>query len=141
MKAPVPLLLALRLALGGLFIVAGLLKLRDPSTFANEVANYHLVPALAPLLAATLPAIEILSGAVLVIAPSRWRTAAALLIALMMGLFSIAVSQVLARGINISCGCFGGSSGPVTGWTLARDIGLLASAVLLVRLESTEKRP
>lgn len=135
-----PLSLLLRLALGGLFVTAGVLKLRDPGTFASEVANYHLVPAMAPLLAVTLPVVEILSGAALILARSRWRTAAALLIALLMGLFTIAVSQVLARGINVSCGCFGSSSGPVTGWTLARDLGLLGCAALLFRLESIETR-
>lgn len=132
--------LSLRLALGGLFLVAGVLKLHDPTAFASEVANYHLLPALGPLLAATLPVIEILSGAVLIAAPSGWRAAAALLIALLVGLFTIAVAQVLVRGINVSCGCFGSSSGPVTSWTLIRDVGLLASAALLVRLETANKR-
>jgi putative oxidoreductase len=125
----------LRLALGTLFVIAGLVKLRDPGAFASEVANYRLLPAIAPLIAVTLPTLEICSGAVLVLGPPRWRSAAALLIALMMGIFTIAVAQVLVRGINVTCGCFGNASGPVTGWTLARDLGLLAGAFVSLRLE------
>jgi putative oxidoreductase len=46
--------------------------------------------------------------------------------------FTLAVTQAVVRGINVDCGCFGGAaSGPVTGWTIARDVGLLAAAAAL----------
>jgi hypothetical protein len=36
-------------------------------------------------------------------------------------------------GINVDCGCFGGNTGPVTAWTAARDLVLLALAALVFR--------
>lgn len=121
----------LRLGLGALFIAAGVAKLRDPTTFATEIANYRFLPGLAPYLATALPAVELVLGATLLVGTAAWRRAAALGTAALLVVFTVAVAQVVARGINVDCGCFGGSSGPVTGWTVARDLGLLAAAALL----------
>jgi hypothetical protein len=48
-------------------------------------------------------------------------------------MFTIAIVHVVRAGINVDCGCFGGSSGPVTVWTAARDLLLLAAAALVFR--------
>jgi uncharacterized membrane protein YphA (DoxX/SURF4 family) len=119
---------ALRLGLGGLFIVAGVLKLRDPTEFAIEVTNYRLFPLLAPWLAVTLPPVEIVLGCALVFLPRDWRRASALAMAALLVAFTVAVTQAVGRGINVDCGCFGGGSGPVTWLTVARDLALLAAA-------------
>jgi uncharacterized membrane protein YphA (DoxX/SURF4 family) len=131
-RAVGPALLALRLGLGGLFVFAGASKLGDPAGFAIEISNYQLLPALAPYLAIALPPVEILAGLLLAAAPRGWRRPAALTLAGLVVLFTVAVSSALARGIDISCGCFGGGSAPVSLWTLARNVGLLAAAVILV---------
>ena len=127
------LALAARLVVGGLFVVAGALKLGDPSAFATEIANYHFVPALAPWLAVTLPATEIVVGAALVVAPPPWRRAASLAAMGLLVMFTVAIVHVVRAGINVDCGCFGGNSGPVTAWTAARDLVLLALAALAFR--------
>src|SRR6266511_770382 len=98
---------ALRLGLGALFIVAGVLKLRDPTTFATEIANYRFLAELAPWLAATLPMIEVALGAALIVAPVAWRRAAALATVGLLVVFTVAVTQAVVRGINVDCGCFG----------------------------------
>ena len=121
----------LRLGLGALFLAAGVAKLRDPAGFATEISNYRFLPALAPYLATMLPMIEAALGVTLLVGPARWRRAAALATAGLLVVFTVAVAQVVARGINVDCGCFGGNSGPVTGWTVARDLGLLGAAALL----------
>ncbi len=143
MSAPLRLALgwSLRLGLGGLFVLAGVLKLAQPTAFATEIVNYRFLPELAPYLAATLPAIEIALGVALVAAPVQWRRAAALAMAGMLAVFTAAVGQVVARGINIDCGCFGGGSGPVTAWTVLRDIALLGAAVAAVRLSAPKPEP
>jgi putative oxidoreductase len=126
---------ALRLGLGALFIVAGVLKLRDPTGFATEIANYRFLAEAAPWLAATLPMVEVILGAALIAAPALWRRGAALAMAGLLVVFTVAVTQAVARGINVDCGCFGGAaSGPVSGWTIARDLGLLAASVALLWL-------
>jgi putative oxidoreductase len=125
----------LRIVLGGLLVAAGALKLGDPTAFANEITNYRFLPSLAPWLAATLPMVEIALGLLLVAAPIGWRRAAALATAGLMAVFTVAVTQVVVRGINVDCGCFGGGSGPVTGLTIARDLALLATAAAILWLE------
>ena len=118
----------LRLGLGALFLVAGALKWRDPAGFAQEIANYHLLPALAPYLAVVLPAIEITAGLALLAAPLSWRRAAAAALVLVTAAFTVAVVSAVARGLDISCGCFGGGSGRVTWLTVLRNLALLGGA-------------
>jgi uncharacterized membrane protein YphA (DoxX/SURF4 family) len=127
------LTLAARLALGALFIVAGALKLGDPTAFATEIANYRFLPELAPWLAVTLPAVEMVVGAALIVGPLRWRRAASLAAMGLLVMFTVAIVHVVRAGINVDCGCFGGNSGPVTIWTAVRDLVLLAAAALVFR--------
>ena len=128
--------LLLRVALGGLFVWAGYTKLGDPSRFATDIANYRLFPSLAPIMAVTFPPVEIVLGLALVVAPRLWRRAAALAVTVLMVMFTVAVAQAVARGINVDCGCFGGSaSGPVTVWTVARDVALTLAAAALAIVE------
>ncbi len=129
------MLWAIRLVLGGLFIWAGIAKLRDPAEFAIEIVNYRLLPQLAPYGAVMLPTVEIAAGLGAIALPRAWRRAAALVIAGLMVVFTVAVSFALIRGINIDCGCFGGGSSPITGLTLARDLAMFAGAAALVLLD------
>src|SRR5262249_42921148 len=65
-----------RVGLGALLVWAAVAKLRDPHAFAQDIANYRILPAslVAPV-AATLPGVEIVVGLALVLA--AWRRAAA----------------------------------------------------------------
>jgi uncharacterized membrane protein YphA (DoxX/SURF4 family) len=134
------LALAARAVLGILFAAAGVLKLRDPASFAREIANYQLLPAAAPYLAIVLPAIEIVAGVALVLSPRLWRQAAAASIAALLALFTAAVGVAAARGVDIACGCFGAGSGRVGGWTIARNLGLIALAGAVLWLEARRFR-
>jgi putative oxidoreductase len=127
--------MALRFGLGGLLIAAGTIKLRSPALFATEIANYQLFPGLAPYLGATLPTVEMLVGAGLILFPQTWRRAAAALAFTLFGAFSIAVGSAYFRHINIACGCFGDASGPITALTLVRNLILLGGATALFRME------
>ena len=128
-------LIAARLVVAAVFVVAGALKLRDPLGFANDVANYQLMPALAPLLAATLPALEIVVGLALLALGAPWRRAAALCAAAMMAMFAVAAGSAYARGLDVACGCFGSTGGAVGWTTVVRDLALLGAALLVVALE------
>ena len=127
------LTLAARLVVGGLFVVAGALKLGDPTAFATEIANYRFLPAVAPWLAVTLPPVELVVGAALLVAPPKWRRAASLAVMGLLVMFLVGIVHVVRAGINVDCGCFGGNTGPVTAWTGVRDLALLASAALVFR--------
>jgi putative oxidoreductase len=125
---------ALRLALAAVFLWAGVAKLVDPAGFAEEIANYRFFPALAPILAATLPSIEILVGAVLLVGPRAWRAGAALLALVLLVVFTAAVTASRLRGIDLRCGCFGVGGAQVTWLTVARDVLFCVAALALVRL-------
>jgi putative oxidoreductase len=125
----------LRLVLGGLMLVAGALKLRDPAGFAVEIANYQLLPVLSPYLAATLPAVEVVLGIGLLIAPAIWRRAAAVGAAILFAMFAVAVGSAYLRDINIACGCFGGGGDAIGPLTLARNVSLLVGVAALLVLD------
>lgn len=127
---------SLRLALGGIFLYAGGLKAADPELFSREVAGYQLLPELAPLVAATLPTTELLLGLLLIILPSRsaWLRGTALASAAIFFVFLIAVTQVVIRGIDTRCGCFGADSGIIDILSIIRVAAFLLASVLLLIL-------
>jgi uncharacterized membrane protein YphA (DoxX/SURF4 family) len=135
------LLWALRLGLGGIFLATGALKIADPAAFAVEIHNYQILPALAPMLAATLPTMELAVGGAILGGTRAWVRAGALATIALMAVFTFAVGSALARGINISCGCFGRGSGPITLMTVVRDVILLAASVAVYRLSAADPPP
>jgi uncharacterized membrane protein YphA (DoxX/SURF4 family) len=126
------LLALLRIGLGGTFLYAALTKLPDMAAFAESVANYRLVPpSLVPAVAAAVIGVEIALGTLLV--SGRLARGAALVATGILAVFTVGLSQALLRGIDLRCGCFGGTEN-ATWLTVLRDAGMLAGAlVLLVR--------
>ena len=116
----------LRIALGVLFIYAGVLKALDPPAFFKAIENYQMLPPTAAAAAAyALPYLEIFCGTALVV---RRLHAGAL--ALLTGLMLVFIAALLAawlRGLEIDCGCFGAGDGRIYyGLALGRDLALLA---------------
>lgn len=119
-----------RLVVGGVWLVAGLLKIPDPTENVRAVRAYQLLPeALVPVVGHALPVLEILVG-VCLLAGVLVR-ANAFLSAVLLLAFVVGISSAWARGLSIDCGCFGGGGGPAENaqakypWELARDLGLL----------------
>ncbi len=133
-KAQNVLALVLRLAIGGLFIYSSWDKLQDPAVFAVVVSRYDMLPGrVLGFFAAVMPAAEFVAGAFLAFTP--WRREAATAVCVLLAMFLIALVQALARGLDISCGCFGvdesdtGARGLVK--AIVRDIALFAPALWL----------
>jgi uncharacterized membrane protein YphA (DoxX/SURF4 family) len=119
-----------RLLLGGVFVWAGAVKAFDVPVFAGQVAAYQLLPySWNYAVAATLPYVELLAG-ILLLFNLRVKSAA-LLTALLNMLFVVILLSVLARGLNIDCGCFGPDAGTTPLQALGRDLVLLALAVAI----------
>lgn len=117
----------LRIGLGALFLYAGVLKAAAPRALADDIANYHLLPgALVPIAAVTLPWVEVVAGLALVLGVLG--RGAAILVAALSAIFTVALSQALLRGIDLACGCFGGKA-PADVWTVVRDVALVAAAL------------
>jgi len=124
--------------LGGLFVVASLHKIVHPGSFALDVATYDILPlALVNPAAIILPWVELTAGGMLLIG-ARAR-AAAVLVSAMMVLFLVALLVALARGLDMSCGCFasqGAAADPISRLTVLRDavwLGLAAYVLVCDR--------
>ena len=119
----------LRWALALVFIYAGAVKIMDPNGFAEQIDNYRVLPyILVTLMAAILPWIEILCGLLLILGKGI-RGSSLILVALNV-VFLIAISSAMARGLDITCGCFAVTDeGSRVGFTrLGEDLLFVAAA-------------
>jgi uncharacterized membrane protein YphA (DoxX/SURF4 family) len=92
-----------RIALGGIFIYSGIIKLADVKGFANLISQYDLVPEqlLAPV-AIGLPGLELLAGmALLFEIPGALATIFAMLL-----MFCTVLWYGILKDLDIDCGCF-----------------------------------
>jgi len=135
------ILLICRLFIGFLFVFASLHKIMDPAEFAVSVRNYMIVPpSWSNVIALTLPWVELLAGALLIIGVQT--KPAALLTTVMLAVFLCAVIYAYAIGLDIDCGCFSSSSsseGRVGVYHIVRDavLVIISGAVLFLDLGKT----
>ena len=123
--------ITLRTGLALLFLFAAITKLIDPAEFAQQIANYQLLPwTVAAILAVFLPALEFCLGLSLLF--GRLETGALIWAGSLLVIFTGALISAIARGLSIDCGCFGrsientGTVGP-----LIRNLMLLVVTGLL----------
>ena len=128
--------LAARLVTGGVWIVAGLIKLPDPAGSVRAVRAYDLLPeSVVPTVGLVLPLLEVVVGICLVL--GLLTRTMAVVSALLFVAFIIGIASAWARGLEIDCGCFGGG-GELEGASakypgeIARDVGLLLASLWLV---------
>jgi uncharacterized membrane protein YphA (DoxX/SURF4 family) len=125
-----------RMVLGGVLLVAGLLKIVDLTGSVQSVVAYQLFPyEVARLVGTTLPVVEVAAGTLLLL--GLLTRPAAVVGGLLMLAFVAGIVSAWSRGLAIDCGCFG-TGGPVdpedTRYLseILRDLGLLALAGWLV---------
>lgn len=134
------LTLLFRLILGGVLLVAGGLKVRNPQKSAMSVRAYEILPIdIANFFGYVLPWFEIGVGALLILGVAV--KISALLGGVTMLIFILAISQAWARGLSIDCGCFGGGGAIDPSETryleeILRDIGLMFMGIYLYRFPS-----
>ena len=122
-----------RCYLGVLFVGACLHKIAVPASFALDIATYDILPLAAiNLVAIGLPWIELIAGVMLIVG---WRArGSSLVIAGMMVVFIVALCIALARGLDMSCGCFasqGAEDDPISRITVLRDLVWLGLSVFV----------
>lgn len=125
------MIFVLRVALGGVFLAAGLLKVSHPEFLAATIAAFRILPeaVIAPL-AVALPYFEMILGGYLI--AGLFTRAAAFVAAAQLAAFAAAIASVILRGIPTACGCFGPSDTAPASWVdVARDLALAAVAVLI----------
>ena len=132
---------AARLLTGGVWIVAGALKLPDPVASAQAVRAYEILPeSLVPTVGFLLPAIEVVVGICLVLGVLT--RAGGLVSAVLFAVFTAGIASAWARGLEIDCGCFGGGGAKEGAsseypFEIARDVALLLVSLWLVRWPRT----
>lgn len=127
------LALAARLYLGWIFVYACLHKIAHPHVFGLDIATYDILPlSVINLVAITLPWVELFAG-VMLITGFRVRGAALAVAGMMVG-FTVAIIIALAKGLDMSCGCFASQTteeDPISYLTVLRDLGWLFLAVYI----------
>ena len=126
-----------RLTLSALFFVAGLAKLADLAGSRAAMAGFGLPARLAAPLGVVLPVVELVVAVMLLpAATSRWGALAALLLLI---LFAVGIVNVMLRGREAECHCFGQLHSTRVGWpTLGRSIALALTAAFVVARDSGE---
>jgi uncharacterized membrane protein YphA (DoxX/SURF4 family) len=125
-----------RVALAGIWLVSGGVKLADRIGTAVAVDAYDVLPTrFVPVVASVLPLFEIALGVLLLVGVGT-RVAAVVSAALLV-VFLAGLAQAWIRGLSIDCGCFGGGGAVAPGETqygleLVRDLGFLALAGWLI---------
>ncbi len=126
------IILLLRVVVGAVFIYAAFSKILNPSAFANDIDNYRMLPyLLVSLMAIVLPWLELLCGFLLVF--GKWLRGSSFIIIAMNIVFIIAIGSAIARGLDITCGCFSaaGEGTKVGVSRLVQDILLLGAGVMI----------
>jgi hypothetical protein len=120
---------------GGIFVYAGVLKALDPVQFGNDVDNYKTLPWFVNVrLAFYLPWLEIFCGLSLIFR-FLYRGGLSVLSTLVL-IFIGATLAAKARGLDITCGCFGHAS---QHWSFPQHMAVdLAIFIALAALLSTE---
>jgi putative oxidoreductase len=121
----------LRLLLGGLLVITGLLKAGHAPELASAIAGFRLLPpaVIAPF-ALVLPYFEIILGGYLI---AGLFTRIAGWVALVQFVFyAAAIASAVVRGIPANCGCFGPSDQATADWPhVAFDLALAFVAFLI----------
>jgi len=139
---------ALRIAVAGVFLVAGVMKIWDftrarsaTPDFTLAIQNYELLPSpdLAVLLAVYLPWLEIIAAVAVF---TRLALGASAALAGMSVMFFAALGSAWWRGLDIACGCFGKDEAtPDYRMLLLRNAALLAACAVVFVHEWRRARP
>ena len=117
--------------IGAVFIYAGVIKVLDPVGFAGDIENYKILPwPIGVRLAFYLPWLEIICGFALVF--RRFYGGALVILLGLVVVFIGATVAAKARGIDITCGCFGHASKDLSfTWHMVLDLALLSGVIAL----------
>jgi len=122
-------LLGLRWSLGVVFCLAGVLKILDPIGFHADLLAYELpMPdVVSRLIAVVFPCLELICGIGLIL--GFWRESVSLLAVMMSLVFVLMLTQAMARGLDLNCGCFGSARGH---WLNLPSIALIRACLMLM---------
>lgn len=115
----------------GAILLSGYYKLQYPADFALAVFRFHLLPGcLVNAVALYVPWLEVTCAVALFL--PRYRVAALRIVLVLLAIFTVAIAINLLRGSEFGCGCFRSSASdrPLDWLGVARNLGLIALALL-----------
>ncbi len=121
--------------LAGVFVWSGALKALNPAAFAESISGFRLFPwSVGVAVAHYVPWLEMIVAVAVV--TKRWRRAGLVIAGILLSGFMVIWAITWARGLDVACGCFGGSGSTSAAWALLR-VSLLAGLAwcILVRDE------
>lgn len=134
------ILLLVRLFLAAIFIVAGAAKLADLPGSRRAVGEFGVPAGIAGLVGTLLPLAELATAGALLFEATAWAGALSAT-ALLLG-FSAGIVNVIRRGEEVDCHCFGqlqsSQAGPAT---LARNLALAAGGAFVVAAGAGDAGP
>ena len=123
-------ILPIRVLFGGLFLYTAVTKAVHATEFLDSIRGYKVLPnALVPWSGFLLIALEAALGIALIF--SYFVRKAAIVAAALLLVFTAAIAGAIIRGLDIACGCGLSGNAPVSWWEVARDLLLVAIAVLI----------
>ena len=136
-------LLALQLALAVVLFLAAVGKALRSTEFLAAMRLSHLPEGIVGPLAVGVPLAELGLAGALVLAPERALPLALGGTVLLLGAFTLWMAWVRARGLRVSCGCFGPGGSRIGVRTIGRNLGLLvlAGAALVLAARATSPLP
>jgi peroxiredoxin len=124
------IVLVARLLLAVVLAIAAVAKLGRRAETESTLEAFGIPAGLRGSIAAALPPVELAIAAALL--PAASAAYAGIAAVLLFAAFSLAVASALRRGEQVECNCFGSLAPTRIGpWTLVRNLGLLAVAVLV----------
>jgi putative oxidoreductase len=125
--------LALRVFIGGYFLIAAVPKIIEPLAFATSISHYGIMPDWSVnATALILPWLELLVGVGLLVG-FRIRTSAMLTGLLLIG-FTAAIAWAVIQGLQIDCGCFGEGRGEEVSWLKVGKNSLMIVGCIILYL-------
>ena len=125
----------LRITLGLVLLYAGIARVRQPHDFLRAVYDYQIVgPPLGRWVAMILPHLEIVVGVALI--GNVATTGALILVLLLTTCFLAAQLAVVARRMDVACGCFGDSTQRVGAQTILKLIAVVSATVVAIWAKS-----
>jgi uncharacterized membrane protein YphA (DoxX/SURF4 family) len=122
LTGPYPTIVS-RLLLGGILFLAGLAKIGVPDSMKASIKAYEIAlpDFVVNAMAVGLPVIETVIGAFLLL--GLFTRFSAGVGAFILAVFTVAITSAWLRGLDISCGCFGGTQSNPMGVAILNALG------------------
>jgi len=122
-----------RLYIALVFILSGLDKINDLSSFAQSIENYRILSiSLINILAIIIPWLEVIAGALLLL--GIFIKENSLIIFTLLIIFTVAIFTAVLRNLDIDCGCQGTFDGQKVGiLKIIENIALFFFAFLSIK--------